>query len=71
MKQKSVWNKTFAHKYQFNQPHVFDSSQIILFAYNPQYKRDDYAEVVDKGIEDKRTKPEVEKVLSVVLCSPN
>ncbi len=55
---KERMNKTFAHKYQFNQPHVFDSSQIILFAYNPQYKRDDYAEVVDKGIEDKRTKPE-------------
>lgn len=51
-------HKTFAHKYQFNQPHVFDSSQIILFAYNPRYARDDYAEVVDKGIEDKRTKPE-------------
>jgi len=51
-------HKTFAHKYQFNQPHVFDSSQIILFAYNPRYTRDDYAEVVDKGIEDKRTKPE-------------
>lgn len=51
-------HKTFAHKYQFNQPHVFDCSQIILFAYNPRYTRDDYAEVVDKGIEDKRTKPE-------------
>ena len=37
---------------------MFDSSQIILFAYNPRYTRDDYAEVVDKGIEDKRTKPE-------------
>ena len=55
---KERMNKTFAQKYQFNQPHVFDSSQIILFAYNPQYKRDDYTEVVDKGIEDKRTKPE-------------
>ena len=55
---KGRMNKTFAQKYQFNQPHVFDSSQIILFAYNPQYKRDDYAEVVGKGIEDKRTKPE-------------
>ena len=55
---KERMNKTFAQKYKFNQRHVFDSSQIILFAYNPQYKRDDYAEVVDKGIEDKRTKPE-------------
>ena len=55
---KERMSKTFAHKYQFNQPHVFDSSQIILFAYNPRYTRDDYAKVVDKGIEDKRTKPE-------------
>lgn len=51
-------SKTFAHKYQFNQTHVFDSSQIILFAHNPHYTRDDYTEVVDKGIEDQRTKPE-------------
>ena len=55
---KERMSKTFAQKYQFNQPHVFDSSQIILFAYNPRYTHDDYAEVVDKGIEDKRTKPE-------------
>jgi len=58
---KERMNKTFAYKYQFNQPHVFDSSQIILFAYNPYYTRDDYAEVVDKGIEDRRTKPEDRK----------
>jgi len=51
-------SKTFAHKYQFNQPHIFDSSHIILFAHNPHYTRDDYAEVVDNGIEDGRTKPE-------------
>ena len=51
-------NNTFARKHQYNQPHVFDSSQIILFAYNPRYTRDDYAQVVDKGIEDGRTKPE-------------
>jgi nitroreductase/dihydropteridine reductase len=55
---KERMHKTFARKFQFNRPHVFDSSQIILFAYNPRYTRDDYAEVVDKGIEDKRTKPE-------------
>jgi len=46
---------TFAQKYQFNQTHIFDSSQIILFAYHPHYTREDYAKVVDKGIEDKRT----------------
>jgi len=45
---------TFANLYQFNQPHVFESSQIILFAYNPNYTREDYAKVVDKGIGDKR-----------------
>jgi len=55
---KDRMSKTFAQKYQFNQPHVFDSSQIILFAYNPRYTREDYAEVVDKGIEDKRTRAE-------------
>lgn len=51
-------NKTFEKMYQFNQTHVFDSSQIILFAYNPSYSRDNYAEVVDNGIEDKRTSAE-------------
>ena len=51
-------SKTFAQKHQYNQTHVFDSSQIILFAYNPRYSRDDYAKVVDKGIEDNRVKPE-------------
>jgi len=49
---------TFAEKYQFNQQHVFDSSQIILFAHNPHYTREDYAKVVDQGIEDGRTKLE-------------
>ena len=55
---KQRMNKTFANKYQFNQPHVFDSSQVILFAHNPQYTHDDFVEIVDKGIKDKRTKPE-------------
>jgi len=55
---KERMSKTFAHKHQYNQHHVFDSSQIILFAYNPRYTRDDYAKVVDKGIEDKRVKAE-------------
>ncbi len=57
-KAKERMHKTFAKKFQFNQHHVFDSSHIILFAYNPHYTRNDYAEVVDKGIEDKRTKAE-------------
>lgn len=55
---KERMSRTFAHKFRFNQPHVFASSQVILFAYNPRYNHDNYAEVVDKGIEDKRTKPE-------------
>ena len=55
---KERMNKTYAHKHQYNQPHVFDSSHIILFAYNPRYSRDNYAQVVDKGIEDGRTKLE-------------
>jgi nitroreductase/dihydropteridine reductase len=55
---KERMSNTFINNYQFNQPHVFDSSQIILFAHNPHYNRDNYAEVVDNGIEDHRTKPE-------------
>jgi len=51
-------SRTLANKYQFNQPHVFDSSQIILFAHHPRYTRDDYAKVVDQAIADQRTKPE-------------
>lgn len=51
---KERMNKTFAQKHQYNQPHIFDSSQIILFAYNPHYTRDDYAKIVDDGIKDKR-----------------
>lgn len=55
---KARMHKTFVNKHQYNQPHVFDSSHIILFAHNTHYTREDYAKVVDKGIEDKRTKPE-------------
>jgi len=51
-------HKTFANKHVYNQPHVFESSQIILFAYNPCYTRNDYAEVVDQYIKDGRVKPE-------------
>jgi nitroreductase/dihydropteridine reductase len=55
---KARMSKTFEHKFQFNQPHIFESSQVILFAHNPKYTRENYAEVVDKGIKDGRTKPE-------------
>lgn len=57
-KAKKRMNNTFKNKYQFNQPHVFDSSQIILFAHKTQYTKDDYAKVVDKGIKDNRIKIE-------------
>ncbi len=52
---KSRLSDTFANMHHYNQPHVYDSSQIILFAYNPKYSREDYAKVVDKAIADKRT----------------
>ncbi|GIU24007.1 NAD(P)H-dependent oxidoreductase [Shewanella colwelliana] len=55
---KQRMHDTFANKFQFNQPHVKSASHIILFAHNPNYTRNDYAKVVDKGIEDGRTKPE-------------
>jgi len=49
---------TFAHKYQFNRQHILESSHVILLAHNPHYRREDYARVVDKGIQDQRTSPE-------------
>lgn len=55
---KERMNRTFANKFQFNQPHVFDCSHIILFAHNPRYTRTNYGEVIDCAIEDGRTKPD-------------
>jgi len=55
---KQRMHNTFANNHQYNQKHLFDSSQIILFAHNPHYTRDDYAKVVDKGIADGRTNAE-------------
>ncbi|TMM47936.1 nitroreductase family protein [Colwellia ponticola] len=52
---KTRLSNTFAHMHEYNKKHVFDSSQVILFAHNPKYTRDDYAKVVDQGIKDKRT----------------
>jgi len=57
-KARERMSKTFINNFQTNQPHVFESSQIILFAYNPHYTKENYAEIVDKAIEDKRTRPE-------------
>jgi len=45
---------SFANKHQFNQPHIFACSHIILFAHNPAYTRADYEKVVDQHIVDKR-----------------
>ncbi len=53
---KQRMHNTFARKYQFNQPHALNSSHIILFAHNPRYTREAYAEVIDAGIADGRTK---------------
>ncbi|MDE8601670.1 nitroreductase family protein [Marinomonas sp. RSW2] len=55
---KQRFHDTFANKFQFNQKHAKDASHIILFAHKTHYKREDYAKVVDKGIEDGRTKLE-------------
>lgn len=55
---KQRMHDTFANKFEFNQPHIKSASHIILFANNPRYTRDNYADVVDKGILDGRTKAE-------------
>ena len=55
---KARMHKTFSRMHEYNQPHVFESSQIILFAHNPLYSRDDYDKVIDQYIEDKRIKAE-------------
>lgn len=55
---KQRFHDSFANKHQFNQKHAKAASHIILFAHKTHYNRDDYAKVVDKGIEDGRTAPE-------------
>ncbi len=45
---------TFDDRCRFNQPHIFESSLVILFAYNPNYTITDHAKVVDKSIVDGR-----------------
>ncbi|GAB7219840.1 NAD(P)H-dependent oxidoreductase [Vibrio comitans] len=55
---KQRMHDTFAIKHQFNQPHIKSASHVILFAHNPKYTKEDYAKVVDKGIEDGRTPKE-------------
>lgn len=55
---KQRMHDSFANNFQFNQPHAKSASHVILFAHKPDYKREDYAKVVDKGIADGRNKPE-------------
>jgi len=55
---KQRLHETFVNKYQFNQSKALTSSEVILFAHNPAYTRENYAEVLDQGIVDGRTKPE-------------
>ncbi|MCL1124464.1 NAD(P)H-dependent oxidoreductase [Shewanella surugensis] len=55
---KQRMHDSFIKKFQFNQPHIKSCSHVILFAYNPQYTREDYAKVVDKSIIDRRVKSE-------------
>jgi len=55
---KSRMERTAAEGFAFNLPAIRDCSHIILFAHNPYYKREDYAEVVDNGIADGRTSAE-------------
>ncbi|PKG37160.1 NAD(P)H-dependent oxidoreductase [Psychromonas sp. Urea-02u-13] len=52
---KQRLHDTFANKFQFNQPHAKTASHIILFAHNPQYKREDYAQVINQDIANKRS----------------
>lgn len=49
---------TFSSKFQFNRPHITESSHTILFAYNPHYARKNYEAVVDQAVADGRVKAE-------------
>lgn len=55
---KTFEGDTPASKHPTNKKHVFDSSQIILFSYNPNYTKSDFTNIVDKYIKDKRIKKE-------------
>ncbi|SBS30366.1 Major NAD(P)H-flavin oxidoreductase [Marinomonas spartinae] len=55
---KQRMHDSFANKFQFNQKHAKAASHIILFAHKTHYTREDFAKVVDKGIQDGRTQAE-------------
>ena len=50
--------KTFTKRLQGNLPHVHESSEILLFAHNPSYTKENLSEVLDTDIVNKRLKPE-------------
>lgn len=58
---KTFEGDTPANRHKTNKNHVFDSSEIILFAYNPKYSENDFDKVVNKYISDKRIKLEDKK----------
>lgn len=47
---KQRLHSTYANMHQFNQPHAKDASHTILFAFNPNYTKDDYRKVVDAEV---------------------
>lgn len=55
---KQRMHDTFANMHQFNQPHIKESSHVILFAHQPSYSRENYEVVLDKSISDKRLNEE-------------
>jgi len=55
---KQRMHDSFANKFQFNQPHIKTASHTILFAHNPNYKREDYGRVIDQDIAVKRNSEE-------------
>lgn len=55
---KQRMHDTFANMFQFNQPHIKAASHTLLFAYNPNYSRNDYEKVIDADINNGRTKAE-------------
>ena len=51
-------NAFSSEKCIFNQPHILESSQVIMFAHNPSYTKKNHSIVVDKSILDGRLKQE-------------
>lgn len=51
-------HRTFSEQNSKNRDHVFTASQIILFAHNPRYTREDYTRVMDQNIRDGRVNPQ-------------